>query len=343
MRCAVKALAEIVEALAALEGIGHAELLHDADERLFGVGLEARQSQIHLVWHIGTGVVPVGAVEIVDNVVERLVILRQEHRHLVGRVAVRQDDRTEDVVLGVEELVVLHHHLGRLLAVIECRIDGLFRVELSRPFALEIDGVEQIADVIGIEFRGIEHLVDHPLRMVAGPLVDDVERSRVGEVEGLGGHIIVVGHRLAERFRHPDVTACRVHIDAVGYRHACQFVELSRLREQLVAELVDGFGTGRAEPQHLVDFLLRLSLSAVVEHSEGVGDAQRRENDAFVASCLSEEVEGEVVVAAYQLALFAAEADRLWPVRLSLRPSGERHHRGHEGQCQLFSHHVYQY
>ena len=343
VRCAVKVLAEIVEALTALEGIGHAELLHDADERLAGFRLEAWQPQIHLVWHIGTGGVPVGAVEIVDNVVERLFILRQEHRHLVGRVAVRQDDRTEDVVLGEEELVVLHHHLGCLLAVIKLSVDGIFRVELSRPFALEIDGVEQIADVVGIEIRGIQHLVDHPLRVVAGPLVDNVERRWVGEVEGLGGHIIVVGHRLAERLRHSDVAACRVHIDAVGYRHTCQLVELSRLREQLVAELIDGFGTGRPEAQYLVDFLLRLSLSAVVEHSEGVGDAQRRENEAFAASRLSEEVESEVVVTAYQLKLFAAEADRFWLVRLSLRPSGERHHRGHKGQCQLFSHHYYRF
>ena len=76
----------------------------------------------------------------------------------------------------------VHHRLG--IAAVERFLHGVVRVELMRPRTLEVNGVEQIADCLGIEGVCIEQVLNHAHRVVAGPLVDDVHRLAVGEVAG---------------------------------------------------------------------------------------------------------------------------------------------------------------
>ena len=95
-------------------------------------------------------------------------------------------------------------------------------VELLGPAALEVDGVEQIADQTGVERFFVEHFLDHFLRVVAGPLVDDVSRLAVEEVAGLRLSIVEELSLLHEVCLQ---LMAFVHIDVVGYHHLRQRVE----------------------------------------------------------------------------------------------------------------------
>ena len=136
--------------------------------------------------------------------------------------------------------------------------------------------------------------------MVAGPLVDDVHRLAVHKVAALRRGIVV---SLCRQHEVGQQHVGLIHIDVVGGVHLGSLVERVAFRHHLVAESIDGIGPRIAKAQHLVDFLLRLSSRSVVQHAQGVGDAQRREQPIGLPTCLAEEVEGEVVVALHQLLL----------------------------------------
>ena len=84
-----------------------------------------------------------------------LVYMRQEDGHLVGAVAIGQLDGLIGVVVGIDEFAILVHHryngIGLFCIGQEFLVFRLCLVELVGPGALEVDGIQQIADGIGIE------------------------------------------------------------------------------------------------------------------------------------------------------------------------------------------------
>ena len=110
--------------------------------------------------------------------------------------------------------------------------------------------------------------------MVAGPLVDHVKRLAVGKVARLGiGEVIVVG--LADEIGVQLIAQALVHIDCVTDHHLRQRIERWGGIQHLLAERIDGVGTRITKAQHLLYLLLCLASSPVVEHAQGVGDADR--------------------------------------------------------------------
>ena len=74
-----------------LKSIRHTERRHNLFQILVGIGLYARHSQQDPIILIFGGI-PVFAIHGRQHIVERLSMLRQEERHLVRTVAIRQDD-----------------------------------------------------------------------------------------------------------------------------------------------------------------------------------------------------------------------------------------------------------
>ena len=182
-------------------------------------------------------------------------------------------------------------------------------VELVLPCTLEVDGVQQVAHVVRVERLLVEHLLNHLLRVVAGPLVDDVHRLPVVEVAPLRLGVVVGVGLLNERGLQ---LVWLVHIDGVGYRDLGRRVEQAAFGHHLAAELVDGLGrTDVGTAQYAADFLLRLSGSPVVEHPQGVGDAQRREDEIPATIYLAHQPEGEVVVLLHQPLLVLCQFNAL--------------------------------
>ena len=73
------------------ESIRHAKRCHDVFQVLVGVGFYTWHHQPHLVICV-FGCIPVRAIHCRQHIVERLSIVGQEERHLVGAVAIGQND-----------------------------------------------------------------------------------------------------------------------------------------------------------------------------------------------------------------------------------------------------------
>ena len=263
----------------------------------------------------------------------------QEYRHEESTVAVGQLDALAKVVLGIPELLELSHHVGSGLSSVEIHFLGEIFVERQRPLALEVEGVEQVADGHRVELVLLQQLLYHALSVVVGPLVDDAARPSVAKVAALGCGIVVVGCRLHEVGQQVEA-AGRVHIDVVRDEHLRLLVERVRGVEHLAAEAIDGLCGAGCAAQYLVDLLLRLARGAVVEHAQGVGDAQRREHQALVGAGLAEEAQGEVVVVLYQLTLLGGERN-LWGLPGGpLRKYGCRSHQHRDKQTNAFPFHI---
>ena len=249
-----------------------------------------------------------------EHVAYALSLTGQQEGDAVGTVAIGQGECLAEVVVGIGEQVLLmhHRHLEQILVragVLEVFHLGLLGIELLRPGSLEVDGVEQIADGSGRELVLAEHLLYHLLRVVAGPLVDGVEGLAVAEVAGFGrGQVVVVG--LLHEVRVQRVIL--IQEDGVGNHHLRQLVEVGGLCEHLLAEGVDAVGSCVAEAEGLVDLCQGLAGSSVVEHTQGVGDADGRENLILQGIArTAEEVEGEVVVAVHQVHFGSRQFDVL--------------------------------
>ena len=110
---------------------------------------------------------------------------------------------------------------------------GFRLLELLCPRAFEVDGVQQIADSIRLELLFMKHLFYHFFRMVASPLIDDVQRLTISEVARLRlGIIVVVG--LLDKDGVQRVVF--VHVDVVCYLHLRQLVQVGSLRQHLLAK-----------------------------------------------------------------------------------------------------------
>ena len=127
---------------------------------------------------------------------------------------------------------------------------GFRLLELLCPNAFEVDGIQQIADCIRLELLFIEHLFYHLFRMVAGPLIDDVQRLTISEVARLRlGIVEIVGLLNKDGVQR----IVFVHVDVVCYLHLRQLVQVGRLRQHLLAKGVHLVSV--VEAQHLVDLL----------------------------------------------------------------------------------------
>ena len=197
------------------------------------------------------------------------------------------------------------HHLHLLTALEGLRARHI-GVELQCPGTLEIDGVEQVAHGIHVKLIRRQHLLDHPLRVVARPLVDDVHRLAVSEVARFGRGIVERVGFLLERLLQ---LVAAVHVDGVANHHLRFLVNLSALSQHLQTEVVNRVCI--AESQNLVDLLLCLPIRSVVQHTQRVGDAQGRQYLTAVASGLAEQVKGEIVVSLHQLPFLGCERNLL--------------------------------
>ena len=141
-------VAEIHKAVS-IKSIRHTERRHDLFQFLVGVGLYARHSQqdpIILVF----GGIPVFAIHGRQHILERLSMLRQEDRHLVSAVAIRQDDGLIEVGLRIFEDALLRHYHSPALLIVEIRILRPTFFERICPCALETDGIQQKAHQVGV-------------------------------------------------------------------------------------------------------------------------------------------------------------------------------------------------
>ena len=109
-----------------------------------------------------------------QHVVDGLALLGQQDGHAVGSVAVGQVDNLKVFRLAVSEIFFRVHH-GHFFAAVAFKafVFRVASVELLCPGSLEVDGVQQVADGIGLERLLVQHFGNHFLRVVAGPLVDD--------------------------------------------------------------------------------------------------------------------------------------------------------------------------
>ena len=186
--------------------------------------------------------------------------------------------------------------------------------ELIDPCALEADGVQQETHQVGVlHILRLQQVGYHIVGFVSNPLVDDVQRGLVAEAED-GWRGVVVGRRriLESRFQR-NVLPVAVEIDGVGNGHACVLVEQGAFREHFPAEGVHRGHIGIARlpsaGQHLAYLLAGDALGTVVEHPEGVGDAQWGDDVILRVACLAEQVEGEVAVLFHQRALCIGQGD----------------------------------
>ena len=316
-------VAEFRELCRRSEGLGHTQCRHHLLEADVRLRLKARQ------FYIDDGAfahplepLPRVALQRLCHIVHGLALLGQKDGHAVGVVAVGEAQGLAVVRFRVAELMLLMHHRHFLLLLVafERLVLRVALVELLRPGTLEVDGVQQIAHRFGVELVLAHHLLNHLLRVVAAPLVDDVECLAVGKVACLGLRVVVGLGLVHKRFLQ---FVALVHVDGVGYHHLREFVEGGSLGEHLAAESVDAVGPCVAEAQHLVDFLLRLTGGAVVQHTQSVGDADGREDntlwtfgavagkgiDGFARPCETEQIECKLVVAVYQLLFGTREGD----------------------------------
>ena len=185
---------------------------------------------------------------------------------------------------------------------------GTVGIKLCHPCTFEIERIEQVTYSIFVELIRGKDFLDDTMCMVAAPLVDDVTRRIVIEVARLGlGIIIIVGFLYEWRLQF--VAPMIVYIDVVGNLGSGLLIEYGDLAEHLVAELVDSICSKIAKAQHVVDFLLRLAGSTIIQHTHGIGDAQRRQHQILLVAGLTEKSEGEVVATLYQLLFFCGQTD----------------------------------
>ena len=136
--------------------------------------------------------------------------------------------------------------------------------------------------------------------MVVSPLVDDVHRLPIVEIATLRLSVVEVVSFLHKPVLQIVTLAC-VHEDGVGDECFRRGVKAVGLGQHLPAEGIDGVGTCLPESQRLIDLLLGLSCRSVVQHAQGVGDAQGRDHAALLPASLTEQIEGKVVISSYQL------------------------------------------
>ena len=133
---------------------------------------------------------PVTAIEGTEHVSDGLALTRQKDVHSVGTIAVRETNGLIEVILCISERFTDMHH-GHFQASAKGLIPSLIGFKGAAPDAFEIEGIQEIANGRWIIRQGIEHCGNHALRMVAGPLVDDVHRLAVVEVAILGLGVVV--------------------------------------------------------------------------------------------------------------------------------------------------------
>ena len=197
----------------------------------------------------------------------------------------------------------MHHRHLLLSKLFRLRLS---LVELQCPSTLEIKGIEQIAHRIGIELILFEDLGDHPFGMVVCPLVDDIQRLPITEIATLWYRIIVLVCLLDERILQ-YIAFRRVEEDGIGNHHLGELIQYRCLGEHLSTEVVDGVSPRIAKAQYGIDLLQCLASSAVVKHSQGIGDAQRRKNHILILAGFTEEVEGKIIIAHHQPLLVGSQ------------------------------------
>ena len=106
--------------------------------------------------------------------------------------------------------------------------------------------------------------------MVAGPLVDHVHRLTIMEIARLRLSIIE-GIGLGDKVGFQLIAL--VHVDGISDHHLCQFVEIGCLGEHLATKIIDAISASIAKAQYLINLCLRLTSGSVVQHTQGVGDA----------------------------------------------------------------------
>ena len=142
------------------------------------------------------------------------------------------------------------HHGNLLASRLKRFLLGFLLLELLCPNAFEVDGVQQIADSIRVELRLTEHLFYHLLRMVAGPLVDNVHCLTISEVARLRlGIVEIVGLLNKDGVQR----VVFVHVDVVCYLHLRQLVQMGSFRQHLFAKGI--YFISIVETQNLVDLL----------------------------------------------------------------------------------------
>ena len=286
------------------KGIGHTQFGHDVIQVEFRHRLKARQLHIHHGLIHPFVLLPFLCRHTLQHLVDRLALMRQQDGHLIRSVAVWQRQYLTIRIIHIGQVILQMHHRHLLLS-------KLFRlrlslVELQCPSTLEIQGVEQIAHRIGIELILFENLGDHPFGMVVCPLVDDIQRLSVTEVSTLWYCIIVLVCLLDERILQL-IAFRRVEEDGIGNHHLGELIQYRCLREHLPTEVVDGVSPRIAKAQYGIDLLQCLASSAVVKHSQSIGDAQRRKNHILILAGFTEEVEGKIIIANHQHLLIGSQ------------------------------------
>ncbi len=268
---------------ARVEGLVHAQRAQAVLERSIVVDLEAGQPQLTLalVGHRDE-LVEVLVAQVVDHVFHGLAVGGQQddHAHRL-RVAEGQRHRVEvaepagsdvgEVAVAVHQRVLLRATGGG-----EGVVGGERLVELGRPLAFEVHGVEQEHDRVGVD--ALDDRVDLLAGVRLDPGVDGVDRGRVIEVERFdgGAEELLVG--VEEGSVEADAFA---RVDGVGdlELHA-ETLTLQGGEEVGVREVV-GVRVGSRQTEGLDETVQGFAPRAIGRHAERQGHAERRHENVL--------------------------------------------------------------
>ena len=220
--------------------------------------------------------------------------LGQEDHHGESTVPVRKVYHLVSVILGILVILGLLHHVHvKYLSVSAdkglCRCGRL--VELKFPLALEIQGVEQIAEHIDTDF--IQNFRHHSVRMVRAPLVDFLHGSiAVGEVHTGNECFIVLANRFLITVQQRILM---VDHDGIGDAQGSLFVQFRELLQHRQAILVYGIDLTFPISEHCAYFIGGFPAGAVQNHPQQELHAQRGNDIVLFCAVIdsADVVEGE--------------------------------------------------
>ena len=186
-------------------------------------------------------------------------------------------------------------------------LTGPFLRERLLPFALEIQGVQQIGQDAGVHL--VQDAGDEPVRVVRAPFVDDIGRSlTVVEIQA-GGLCLVVFVQEADVIGIQAPPA--VHHQRIGYGQRCLAVQIGKLLQHGLAVGVHGSGFAGTVTQHPADFVGRSPGRSVKDHAQQKLHAERGDDIVLgLASVhLFQETEGKIIALLHKFGRFGREVD----------------------------------
>ena len=263
------------------EGGRHPHVGKDVVEFLGVLGLELRQPEVHVAGdHPRKESVPVEVLEGRCYLCNRLPGLRKDDQHAEGPVSVRKAHHPENIVVLIHEVPVVLHHRHLLRGTVpdrEAFIGSIPFGELFLPLALEIQGVEKICQHVRAHL--VQHLGNHPVRLLVAPAVDGFQRACAVEEIQIGHlcQVVFADSALVTVFQR----ILFVYKDGICNGKFCLLVQRWQLLHHGEAVFVHGVHLTGAVAQHLADFIGGSVLCAVQQHPQQELHAERGDDEVF--------------------------------------------------------------